>query len=534
MNIHKPEHTEAMAAQPTPDRGHSLNRIFTAVAVITGMLLAVLIALTPPGADDLLFLLPAKGCQPGPGLLDMMAGELPRIWETQSGRLGNFISMPFLYLVPKWIFGIITGTLTTILILLSCRLTGARRGSIVGWLIYASIVLAFPWYDYLTLVTYAVNYLWAAAAAAGAIACFLDIDKLRGWRLAGAYLLIFSAGWIHEGYGAPLTAGLTLCLIISFPKISRRRIWAWICCGAGTVMTAFSPVFWQRSEREFNFLLKFTYKELAMQVGPALLFVAAMISLLIWAASRRRTRTDILMKAPLLIFAGAAFASTAVFLKFYTGPRTGAPVILYSMLAYAYIVTAAARDRRCPTALQWAAAILIGGFSLLHLAYADISQTHRTKEYLEATRLYEDSADGTFYYDLAYPEPDLTLFKTSVRQFHEKVPLEFMRIYFKPEYKMVILPTAMKGFSPEKTTASGLTPGAMVYNGWIVLPDTADTDALQRIHILTEDGRYLPTRFRSDRFTYRDSITFQLITPHVKVLDPHIRVKDVVLRDNSR
>ena len=57
-------------------------------------------------------------------------------------------------------------------------------------------------------------------------------------------------------------------------------------------MTAFSPVFWQRSEREFNFLLKFTYKELAMQVGPALLFVTAMISLLIWAASRRRTRTD--------------------------------------------------------------------------------------------------------------------------------------------------------------------------------------------------------------------------------------------------
>ncbi len=534
MNTHLSDHFAQTTTEQREDNTYYQSRFYTIVAVITGILFTILIAITPPGADDLLFMIPAKGHEPGLGLWSTMTAQFSWIWATQSGRLGNFLSMPFLYLMPKWIFGVISGGLTTLLILLSCRLAHARRGSIVSWLIYATIVIAFPWYDYLTLVTYAINYLWAATAASGAIICFLHIRAIRGIRLVGVFILMFVAGWIHEGFGAPLTAGLTLLLIIHFKEIDRKQIAGWICTGVGTFMTVLSPMFWQRSDRDANFLLKFTYKELCMQIGPALLFVVMMIILIIWLVSRKKIKKKILMEAPFLIFFGAALASTIVFLKFYTGPRTGAPVILYSMLACGYILASTYRRRMISKSLQWTIGIIIGTFSIFHLAYADISQTYRTKEYLEATKLYEESADGIFYYDLTYPEADASLFKTSVRQFHEKVPKEFMRMYFKPDCKMVILPTAMKDFTPSAATKSEISAGAMLYNGWIVLSDTVATDSFQRIHILTEDGKYLSTRFRIDKFNCEGVGEFQLVTPHIKVLNPNIRVHDVAIYDHSR
>lgn len=512
----------------------SQNRFFLTVAVLTGVLIAILVSLTPPGADDLLFLLPAKGHEPGPGLWNMMTGELGRIWATQSGRLGNFLAMPMLYLLPKWVTGVVTGSLTTLLIILSCRLTETRPGGIVSWLIYATIVLAYPWYDFLTLTTYAINYIWAAAVAVAAIACYLNFDSIRGFRLPAAYLLMFIAGWMHEGFGAPLTAGLTLSLLLHPKEAGSRRIIAWICTGIGTGMTLLSPTFWVRRETETGLLEKLTYSEMAMQIGPAMLFTAVMILLIIVVASVPGIRKRILSSSRFLIFAGAAIAGAAVCLKFYTGPRTGAPAILYSALACAYMLTSGCSGIHVNNALKTATGVLIGGFSILHLLYADASQTYRTEEYHEITRLYEESDDGIFYYDLTYPKVDLSLFKTSVRQFHERVPKEFMRIYFKPDHKMVILPTALEGFDPVEASRSSLTPGALIFNGWPVIPDSIKTDSFHRIQVLTENGEYLPSRFRADRFDRPGYGRYILITPHIKVLRPTLQIKDIALYDHSR
>lgn len=510
------------------------NLFFLFVALLTGVLIAILVSLTPPGADDLLFLLPAKGHDPGPGLWSMMTGEFGRIWETQSGRLGNFLALPMLYLFPKWVTGIITGGLTTLLILLSCRITETRRGSIVSWLIYATLVLAYPWYDFLTLTTYAINYIWAATAAVAAIACFLNLNSIQGLRFAAACLLMFIAGWMHEGFGAPMTTGLALSLLLHLKKAGPRRILACICAGAGTCMTLLSPTFWMRSETETRLLQKLTYPEMLMQIGPAMLFVVTMTILIIVISSIKESRKQILSSSRFLIFAGASIAATAVCLKFYTGPRTGAPAILFSALACAYMLTAVSYRIHVCKSINATAGILIGGFSILHLLYADVAQTRQTEEYREITRLYEESEEGIFYYDLTYPKVDLSLYKTSVRQFHERVPKEFMRMYFRPDQKMVILPTALEGFNPGKATKSVLTPGVLMYNGWPVVPDSVETDSFHRIHILTEKGEYLPSRFRVDRFDCPSYGKFILVTPHIKVLDPTLQIQDISLYDHSR
>ena len=510
------------------------SNFFIWVAIISSILFAILISLTPPGADDLLFMIPMKGHAPELALWQMMTERIPWIWQTQSGRLGNFLSLPFLYLAPKWIFGIASGFMVYILITISCRISGARFGSIVSWLLYAAIVLAFPWYDYLTLVTYAINYLWAAAAAVGAIYCFINIKKYYGIRLGLACVLMFIAGWMHEGFGAPLSAAMTICILLHHKNCSQKQIVAWISACAGTCMTILSPVFWHRSEHTANYLLKFTFKEAFMQLGPASILIIAFIILLIWAISRRQRLQKIFGSEHLEIFFIAAAAAAAVFLKYYTGPRTGAPAMLYSALGCAYILSAIPEERNPRIILQWIAGIIAGGFCMIHLVFADTRQLECRKEYAEVTTLYQDSPDGTFYYDLAYPKADMTLFKTSVRQFHERVPKEFMRMYFSPNNNMVILPTSMKGFSPECSKNSGLTPGAMIYNGWIVVPEDFDVDSFQRIGVITGNGEKIPSRFRTDRFFCPDYGYFVLITPHIKVLDQTIEITDVIIDDHSR
>lgn len=507
---------------------------YLVTTIITGVLFAILISLTPAGADDLLFMVPMKGYKAGLGLWGMMIERMPWIWETQSGRLGNFLAMPFLYLAPKWIFGILSGIVVVLLITISCRICGSRYGTIVSWLIYATIVLAFPWYDYLTLVTYAINYLWAATAIAGAIYCYLNIKNYEGIRLGLAYMLMFIAGWIHEGFGAPLSAAITVCLILNRKHRSGKQIAAWISVCAGTGMTILSPVFWQRSERATNYLLKFTYKEALMQVGPAFIFIIAFIILLLWMLSKSQSRHQISKSPTLLLLIMAALVSAAVFLKYYTGPRTGAPIMLYCALGCGYILSTVSVARQPSDALQWIIGIIISGFSIIHLVYSDIKQRECSKEYDEVTRLYQESADGTFYYDLTYPQADLTLFKTSIRQFHEKVPKEFMRIYFSPGNQMVVLPTSMKEFTPDRSKNSQLTPGAMIYNGWIVVSEDFDVDSFQRIGIITENGENIPSRFRKDRFFCPGYGYYLLITPHIKVLDQTIQIKDVELNDHSR
>ena len=509
-------------------------RFFNCTVYLTGLLIAILIALTPPGVDDLLFLLPAKGLEPSPSLWSMMTGEFPRIWATQSGRLGNFLAMPMLYLVPKWIFGFITGGLITLLIFLSCRLAGAIKGSIVSWLLYATIILAYPWYDYLTMVTYGVNYIWAAAACAGAIACFLKIKSIYGIRLIAVCLLMFVAGWMHEGFGAPMTAGLTLSLILHHKEIDRRQVFAWICSCLGTGMILLSPMFWRRRVLETTLLMKYTHRELLMQLGPMILFIIAMTFIILWVAFRSKSGKSILTSSRSLIFTGAAFAATAVCIKYFTGARTGAPAILFSSLACGYLLTEATYRVIIPKGIKWTIGLLTGGFSIIHLVYADISQISQTHEYEEVTRLYEQSPDGTFHYDLTYPKADLTLFKTSVRLFHERVSKEFMRMYFNPEHKMAILPTELEGFTPAKAEKSQMTPGAMIYKGWAILPDGTETESFHRIHVLTETGEYLPSRFRTDRFESPGYGYFILITPHIKVLDPELKIRDIALSDHSR
>ncbi len=511
-----------------------LRGAYITVSILAGVLFAILFSLTPASTDDLLFMLPSKGMDRGFGLWKEMVEFFPYILSSQSGRLGNILAMPFLYLFPRWVFGVLSGGVIVLLLIFSCRLTGVRPGSVVSWLIVATVVFAYPWYDYLFLVTYGINYLWAGTLCVIAMWGFMNIRQFGPLGFIGTLILLFVAGWMHEGFGAPLTGGLVLWLLLNWKKRDGREVLGVLAAGIGTCMTAMFPAFWVRAEEETDFIFKFTFKEALMQLGPALLFAVVFLISLLWVVSQRRYRKLLSIRSALPAITGFVLVSTAVFLKYYNGPRTGAPLLLFSALgcAMTFSLSGGRRSRPIVAAVS---GLLVSVAMLVNLSYACALQKKLQKEYDDIVRLFESSPDGTFYYDVSYPVADPSLFKTSVRVFHEKTPKLFWKVYYGGSEKdLVILPSAMRGFSPEKSSPSAHTPGAMIYNGWIVLPDTTGVDSFKRIHVLSEGGTDIATRFRRDYFKAADGKEYILITPHVKVLDPSLTIEDVILYDHSR
>lgn len=510
-----------------------LEYLYIGFSLVIGILFAILFSTAYPAVDDLIFMWPSKGMERGIGLWNIMMDYFQEIYQTQSGRLGNYLAMPFLYLFPRWIYGILGGGLVAFLLIFSCKIVRVKPGSFVGWLLMATIVFAYPWYDYLLMITYNLNYLWSAAAVVGAIWCFLKIRRFRRWGAVASLFLMFVAGWMHEGFGAPFTAGLTLYLLCNFRNVCRREILCWIAAAAGTCMVMMSPMFWQRSDEVLFLLLKFSYKEGIMQLGPALLFFLSFFISSVILLSGKNTRKLLLASQVFPILAGFSLSSLVVFIMYYCGPRTGSPLLLSGALGCGVTFSIIGRNRSSAAAC-WLAAILIGGLSVVNLVSAISLQSKLNAEEDRVIGLFEASEDGTIYFDLRYPTLDLSLFKTNVRQFHEKTPKWFFQTYYGAGKTLVVLPSEMKGFRPSKATESHSTPGAMIYNGWIVLPESTDVSTFKRIKIELENGDKLPGRFRRDYFKAEDGKTYILIAPHEKTLNPGLRIKDVILHDHSR
>lgn len=347
---------------------------------------------------------------------------------------------------------------------------------------------------------------------------------------------MFLAGWMHEGFGAPFTAAIGLCLICNLRTIKWKEYSSFLIAAAGTGVTFLSPTFWSRSVSGANKITQFPFTEAVLQLGPALLlFLVFLISIVILLNKNKHHNTylNVRKRNLIILTSGFCIASAVVFLKYYCGPRTGAPLLLLSAIGCAATFTTLYKNKHNHV-LQWLFCIIVSFGVLTNLIFAIIKQHQLKREYDDIVNLFEASENGTFFYDLSYPVADATLFKTSVRQFHEKVPIRFWEIYYGPEKKMVILPSAMKGFSPSKSRKSRYTPEALIYNGWIVLPDDFDIDSHKQIKILLEDGTVKATRFRHDDFTGQDGNKYTLISPHKKILNPDIIIKDVIIAEPTK
>lgn len=502
----------------------SLSALFYGGTLFVSILFGILCVLTPPGADDLLFL---DGTIPSTDFFEMwdkLVGACKLRWTTETGRLGVFMSLGFLYLLPKWAFGILLSFSIYTLIRYSCKMANLAPGSILSWLMLCAIVFGAPWYDFMFLVSYSMNYVVGGAITVAAAYFFLHIEKYNGLALIGIFLLMFGAGWIHEGYSAPFGIAATIW-IIRLRRFSWKTIVAWLFLGVGAGIIALSPTLWQRAGGE-SLILKFPITEAVMQLGPSLFFVLIFVIISVVAFHHKRIRKRTIQKDQWLFFAIYIAASMIVLTCFYCGPRTGFPTIIFSIIGSAYLLSLFI-DTPDRIGLTICTGIIIILLVIAHLIYACMAEYKLRKEYYEIVDKYKTSETGTFYYDLTYLRFDWSLYKTSVRDFHSREPMFMWENYYDPAKHLVVLPTAMKGFSESAAQKSSYSSKVMIYNGWIVVGSDAQLPNKPKILLQTKDGRRISTRYRVDDFSDESGKSYKLIVPHAKILDRTIHVSDV-------
>ena len=506
---------------------------FYTAAVLISILFAILYALTPHAADDLLFLHGTQGMTLAERA-SALPGELLHRWHTETGRLGTLLSLPFLYLLPKWVFGILTGLVIFLLMRFSVKLSGVTPGSLLSWLVMGVIVFVLPWYDFLFLESYSLNYVWGGCLAVAAAYYFMSPQRAGDKKIVWMSLLTFLAGWTHEAYGAPLCVATTVWLFLNRNSVSRKALIPWFSLGIGTALTFLSPMLWTRAETEANLITKFPLKEAVMQLGPAFMMLAIAILAILVCLCRRKWRMELRAhKAKAAFFAAFILTALAVFIKFYNGPRTDMPLVLFCGVAAAFFFGLI--PHKAPKILTLATGALIGLGSIIHLIYTNIRQKELLMENNRIVQLFRESPSGTFYLDVTYPHADISLFKTSVRNFHARVPIWMFEVYYSDlKKKLAILPEDMKGFSEEKAKPSAYTPQAMIYNGRIILPEDYDLENIVRIKVFTKQGAEMQSRYLFTTFEAEDGNCYILLTPHVKTLDNSIEIVDVDMSDSSR
>lgn len=454
-------------------------------------------------------------------------------WPTESFRFGNFLVPALVLAVPKWIHALVTSLFIFWLLYSTPLLAGCRGGSTRGWLLAGAIVLCLPWYDFMFSTAFSANYVWALSLCSFALMMFLGSfgpSQPRGRRLWGACVLIILAGWCHEGMSLPMGCGCAAYLLMRLRGASRNTWIYTLCFVAGMLLMIVSPAFWNRADVTESNFLKYTLREALIMAAPGLSFYVPYLALfgasLALPAVRRRILAERGALPFLVMILVGTGVSLGIYFLYFKGPRQAMFPQWFSLIGLAYLsrfyaVTLGRAARIC---IDTAIAVIVS----VNLIAAIMIQRKLTAEAAEITRLFRESPDGTVYYDNIPTRVDLSMLKSSVRQFNERVPMTFFSYHNAQgaDKMLKLLPSALADFDTSLATPSRLTPGGYLYGSLIVTSPDNGGDDTAVITLVSPDGTETASRFRQLGFTDRAGNQWLLIIPHASTFDPTLRIAD--------
>ena len=342
-------------------------------------------------------------------------------------RLANLLGPFFLALWPKLVFNILSSFFILAILVEMNYLGCMRAGGIRSWLSVALFTVCLPWYDYFFTIMFSLNYVWTMAICLAAMLLLFYADKVScGWHMYIGMAICFSAGWMHEGFGMPLAAGAVALGWLRWRqnRLSKSYTLYTVALCIGAMMILFSPALWHRIDMDWK-PGEYPLSELVLQMGPGFAMTILMLAVLLPVVcdNKRRERMFATCGCDRFLLLGVFLTfSCVVVLKFFNGPRTACGVILADiillMLALKGYSIKAKRMKMFAPVLKFIIFILL----FCHLGYAALAQSKFLQENNEIVSLYQSSSNGTIYFNMTYPKFDASLFKTTVRQFNERIP----------------------------------------------------------------------------------------------------------------
>lgn len=204
---------------------------FWITAAVIAVTFGVLQWFVPLAFDDWMFVSVLR--EQGGSLVDF--ARVTR--QVDNARLANILCPVMAVGLPRWLVACLCGLATAVMYALMARL--AHVGATGLALIWAVSLILMPWLDNIIVLDYMLNYVFSSCAALAFIyiICVAAKGRLSGAFLTLGVILAILAGWMHEGFAAPLCVALGIFALTRKLRISGQ--W-WLLFGALVLATAWT------------------------------------------------------------------------------------------------------------------------------------------------------------------------------------------------------------------------------------------------------------------------------------------------------
>lgn len=513
-----------LCAVKNEDRLNRSRQIFDIWLIVVVMMYVAIFALTPMCVDDYFYSFHSASLT---SPFDKAAAIWQNCWDRwhyDTGRLCNLMSPVFLGLLPKIVFSIISGFFIWMSVRLMCRLAEVRRGSTGSWVILFLVNFALPWFEHMFTVIFALNYVWPSALSLLFVYWMLNFNAVVEKQSTSRFVIMCGiallAGWMHEGFSVPVIAGLTATWALTRHRPAKREFVLFLCFVVGFLLIVASPALWYRTE---NMVPYFRFLSLGRKIfygiGCNSLFFGLCL-FLIYLVFRRRMKklfVDAPNIRPLIIFIlASSIAATALFFKFYTGPRMAWYATQLCSIGFVAVGNKVFRPvKRSVGHILKSAIVFLVFFNLI---FAVVEQNKLYNESEEIVRLFLDSPNGDVFYDNIPRYISPSLYKTSIRYFNME-RLDFFSHYWREndDVMLTLLPTRLKNFEPASATSCRSDSTLFIKDGLLVARESA-VAGKDRIWIETTETGWTETTIHRKFFSAADNSRWALIDPYISSL----------------
>ncbi len=266
--------------------------------------------------------------------------------EIDNARLSNIVAPVMSLMVPRWLWGLLTGVAMAVMIGFATLLTGARRLPALA-LTWVMLIVLMPWANCVWVGDYALNYIYTGALTMVlAWVVLTTAAKQRGTvapRMALALVLAIIVGWMHEQFALGLACGLIAWVIVRKEKAgndaveprrtmaSSRLLWIAVALIAVSIVALSCP----------GMMVRFYHSGVEARMSSfSLVLIKNVATLLLWAilvlgllVDGRRWWRWCCSRPVVVIMSAGALAAMVIHLVMGAAPRSAFAATLMAIVA---------------------------------------------------------------------------------------------------------------------------------------------------------------------------------------------------------
>lgn len=332
-----------------------------------------------------------------------------RHWIWNNARMADMLTPIGVYVMSVGLRAISNGIIISLLFYLISKLSLGKlsKNPMLAIIIIALSAFTFRWDAIWMEFCATYNYAWGAAFALLALFLILKKSGKPGkWYWWLCIPFCFIAGAMHEAEGFPLAVGMILYCCLNKPAFTSQDLCGKLLILAfilGGFFTLSSPASYSRVGSMLQ-----PESPISMLLSSAF-FVLILTGCILYMIFANRILLKKLCKSPWILFASAAYISTAFMLLSQYGGRTGWYAQIFALIALSQFLLQLNPGIHLSNTLQNLIIIFLSIIIIFHYSTLVYWQCRLGDEAKEAINLYKKAPDGIVYMDYTN-EPDLPWF----------------------------------------------------------------------------------------------------------------------------